>query len=156
MTNARLSLLLSSHLKLQGKDHVWIPLIVMGIISVASGVADSFLPETLHENLPQTIEDGDSFGRKQKFFSLAQKRKKSETDLEKSQRLSDFVDKTSLVIPREMISTKSDNNATENIPISSTPSEHPIEFVINSSVKSNEITGDHRLGSNTNDSDVIT
>ena len=59
---------------------MWIPLIVMGIISVASGIAVVFLPETLHENLPQTIEDGDSFGRKQKFFSLAKKKVKKTED----------------------------------------------------------------------------
>ena len=52
----------------------------MGIISVASGIAVVFLPETLHENLPQTIEDGDSFGRKQKFFSLAKKKGKKAED----------------------------------------------------------------------------
>ena len=74
----------------------------MGIISVVSGVANSFLPETLHENLPQTIEDGDSFGRKQKFFSLAKKKSHLSinhgNNLEKSRRLSSLEGKTSLDI----------------------------------------------------------
>lgn len=54
-----------------GKVHVWIPLLVLGGISVTAGVAAAFLPETLNENLPQTIEDGEQFGKDTKFFSLA-------------------------------------------------------------------------------------
>lgn len=55
----------------QGKIHVWIPLLVMGMISIGSGIASFFLPETLHENLPQTFEDGDAFGHDMRYFSLA-------------------------------------------------------------------------------------
>ncbi|KFM65311.1 Organic cation transporter 1, partial [Stegodyphus mimosarum] len=46
-----------------------IPFIIIGIICLAAGLAASFLPETLNENLPQTITDAENFGRKQKFFS---------------------------------------------------------------------------------------
>ncbi|XP_035223452.1 organic cation transporter protein-like [Stegodyphus dumicola] len=46
-----------------------IPFIIIGIICLAAGIAASFLPETLNENLPQTITDAERFGRKQKFFS---------------------------------------------------------------------------------------
>lgn len=45
----------------------------MGSISIISGIAASFLPETLNENLPQTIDDGDDFGRDLKYWALAKK-----------------------------------------------------------------------------------
>ena len=43
----------------------------MGIISILSGLMASFLPETLNENLPQTIDDGDDFGSDMKYLSFA-------------------------------------------------------------------------------------
>lgn len=58
----------------QGKVHVWIPLLFMGLISIAAAFAYFLLPETLHENLPQTFEDGDAFGRDQSLFSLAKRK----------------------------------------------------------------------------------
>lgn len=45
----------------------------MGSISIISGITASFLPETLNENLPQTIDDGDDFGRDLKYWALAKK-----------------------------------------------------------------------------------
>jgi hypothetical protein len=60
-----------------GKIHVWIPLIVMGLIAITSGITVAFLPETLNENLPQTLQDGDSFGAGQEFFSFAKTKKSS-------------------------------------------------------------------------------
>lgn len=45
----------------------------MGSISIISGITASFLPETLNENLPQTIDDGDDFGRDLKYWVLAKK-----------------------------------------------------------------------------------
>lgn len=35
----------------------------MGIISVIGGVSGLRLPETLHQRLPQTIEEGEAFGQ---------------------------------------------------------------------------------------------
>ncbi|XP_031786854.1 carcinine transporter isoform X3 [Nasonia vitripennis] len=46
-----------------GKDNLVLPLVIMGIISVIGGVSGLRLPETLHHRLPQTIEEGESFGK---------------------------------------------------------------------------------------------
>ncbi|XP_067674285.1 organic cation transporter protein-like isoform X1 [Haliotis asinina] len=40
-----------------------LPLIIFGTASVVAGLLALFLPETLHRCLPETIEDGENFGR---------------------------------------------------------------------------------------------
>lgn len=35
----------------------------MGIISVVGGLSGLRLPETLHHRLPQTVEEGEAFGK---------------------------------------------------------------------------------------------
>lgn len=40
-----------------------LPLVVMGIISAIGGVVGLRLPETLFKKLPQTIEEGEEFGK---------------------------------------------------------------------------------------------
>lgn len=44
-----------------------LPLLIMGIVSIIGGLLGLRLPETLHHRLPQTIEEGEEFG---KDFSL--------------------------------------------------------------------------------------
>ena len=44
-----------------GKGHVWIPLMIIGLISITGGIITSFLPETLHQNFSLTISDGERF-----------------------------------------------------------------------------------------------
>jgi hypothetical protein len=43
----------------------------MGTISIVIGLVSTLMPETLNENLPQTIEEGNEFGKNQKYFSWA-------------------------------------------------------------------------------------
>ncbi|CAB3375688.1 Hypothetical predicted protein [Cloeon dipterum] len=47
---------------------VWkpLPLIVIGTLALLAGVSSLILPETLRKTLPETIEDGEQFGRRSK------------------------------------------------------------------------------------------
>jgi hypothetical protein len=42
---------------------VALPLLIMGIIAVFGGLISLRLPETLHHRLPQTLEEGEEFGK---------------------------------------------------------------------------------------------
>ncbi|XP_075225827.1 beta-alanine transporter [Lycorma delicatula] len=46
-----------------GEEMLVLPLVIMGGLLVAGGVVSLLLPETLHQHLPQTLEDGENFGR---------------------------------------------------------------------------------------------
>uniref|UniRef100_A0A8D8S4C5 Organic cation transporter protein n=1 Tax=Cacopsylla melanoneura TaxID=428564 RepID=A0A8D8S4C5_9HEMI len=59
-----------------------LPLIVLGIIGILGGILCLFLPETLGEDLPQTLQDGEDFGKDQKFLEFPCCGKKSEDDPE--------------------------------------------------------------------------
>lgn len=40
-----------------------LPLMIMGALMVAGGLSALTLPETLHQHLPQTLEEGENFGK---------------------------------------------------------------------------------------------
>lgn len=46
---------------------VWkpMPLVIFGVLSFVSGLLSLYLPETLNKKLPETIEEGERFGRKE-------------------------------------------------------------------------------------------
>lgn len=46
----------------------------MGIMSIAGGLAAFFLPETVGENLPQIMEEGEEFGKDLVVFPCLSKR----------------------------------------------------------------------------------
>uniref|UniRef100_V5HJW2 Putative organic cation transporter 1-like protein n=2 Tax=Ixodes ricinus TaxID=34613 RepID=V5HJW2_IXORI len=48
----------------------WIPFLFLGIIHVIAGTSASFLPETKGYPLCQTVEEANSFGKGQKYFSF--------------------------------------------------------------------------------------
>lgn len=53
---------------LQANISTDLPLLILGILGIVGGVLTLFLPETLDEDLPQTLQDGEQFGVHQKFF----------------------------------------------------------------------------------------
>ena len=46
-----------------GKFGVALPQLVFGSLSIIGGIAAIFLPETLNKFLPETIEQGENFGK---------------------------------------------------------------------------------------------
>ncbi|PSN38719.1 hypothetical protein C0J52_23057 [Blattella germanica] len=46
-----------------GEEMLVLPLIVMGFLLIAGGVCSLLLPETLNQHLPQSLEDGEKFGK---------------------------------------------------------------------------------------------
>lgn len=47
----------------QGSENLVMPLVIMGAISMIGGISGLRLPETLHHRLPQTLEEGEEFGK---------------------------------------------------------------------------------------------
>ena len=47
-----------------------LPLIVLGVLGIFGGLLSLLLPETLGQDLPQTLKDGEEFGRDQRFLSF--------------------------------------------------------------------------------------
>lgn len=42
---------------------------ILGVSAIAGGVLSLFLPESLGEDLPNTLEDGEVFGKDQSFWN---------------------------------------------------------------------------------------
>lgn len=47
-----------------------LPLLVLGIIGILGGLLTLLLPETLDKDLPQTLQDGEDFGKDQKMWDM--------------------------------------------------------------------------------------
>lgn len=50
--------------------HYTMPLVILGVIGIIGGILCLFLPETLNEELPQTLLDGERFGMNQRFWDI--------------------------------------------------------------------------------------
>ncbi|XP_046593907.1 solute carrier family 22 member 13-like [Neodiprion lecontei] len=47
-----------------------VPVVVLGILSTIGGILCLFLPETLDQELSQTLQEGEEFGKDQRFFDM--------------------------------------------------------------------------------------
>ncbi|XP_055526198.1 beta-alanine transporter isoform X2 [Wyeomyia smithii] len=55
------------------ENDVRLPFIFIGLLMIGGAICSSFLPETLHQTLPETIEQAQNFGRNQAFWALPKK-----------------------------------------------------------------------------------
>ncbi|XP_031370094.1 organic cation transporter protein-like isoform X2 [Apis dorsata] len=57
-----------------------LPLLVLGTLGIICGLLTLFLPETLDKDLPQTLQDGEDFGKEQKMwdFPCIERKRKDE------------------------------------------------------------------------------
>ncbi|GAB6031982.1 hypothetical protein CHUAL_010360 [Chamberlinius hualienensis] len=59
------------------------PLIIFGTLTAVGAVITVFLPETLYENLPENLEDGEKFGVDQSFFYFPRRSPKNKTTIDR-------------------------------------------------------------------------
>ncbi|EAA08673.4 AGAP004104-PB [Anopheles gambiae str. PEST] len=72
-----------------------LPFVAMALIMLVGAVSAIFLPETLHQKLPETMDEGRQFGRDQRFWSIPKRppsatttsRTDIETELQELQKL---------------------------------------------------------------------
>ncbi|XP_070567616.1 organic cation transporter protein-like [Ptychodera flava] len=62
--SARIGGIISPYIMLLG-DYVWepLPFVIFGFLSILAGLLALFLPETRNKALPETIEEGETFGK---------------------------------------------------------------------------------------------
>lgn len=70
-----------------------LPFVAMGLIMFVGALSAIFLPETLHQKLPETMDEGRQFGRDQRFWSIPKRPRTvasehpHETELQELQKL---------------------------------------------------------------------
>lgn len=57
-----------------------VPAVIFGIVALASGFWVMFLPETMDQPMPQSLEDGENFGVGDSCFSTGMGRKSKVSD----------------------------------------------------------------------------
>ncbi|XP_054721390.1 organic cation transporter protein-like [Uloborus diversus] len=63
------------------EKEVLLPLLIFGIMSFTAGILTLFLPETANQHLPNTLEEGENFGKDQPFWFCPNKKKSRNKDL---------------------------------------------------------------------------
>ncbi|KAH8417902.1 hypothetical protein KR222_007948, partial [Zaprionus bogoriensis] len=63
---ARVGGILAPYLKLLGEIWRPLPLVICGALSLTAGLLSLLLPETLNKPMPETIEDGENFGKRRR------------------------------------------------------------------------------------------
>lgn len=67
-TAARVGSILAPYINLLGEYWKPLPLIIFGATAFIGGLLSLLLPETLNKQLPETIADGEKFGKYVKLF----------------------------------------------------------------------------------------
>lgn len=75
---ARIGGILAPYINVTGDIWRPLPLVVFGALSLASGLLSLYLPETLNKQLPETIEEGERFGKRSNRNDLEGANGKSE------------------------------------------------------------------------------
>lgn len=65
----------ANRLNFKGTIHASIPYIIIGTLNLFNAFLATLLPETAYEELPDTLEDGEHFGKNQKFWHLPRPKK---------------------------------------------------------------------------------
>lgn len=68
-TSARVGSVLAPIINIMAEFWTPLPLIVYGCLTLAAGCLSLVLPETLNQELPETIEDGENFGKYVRVFA---------------------------------------------------------------------------------------
>jgi OCT family organic cation transporter-like MFS transporter 4/5 len=74
---ARIGGILCPYINLLGDHWRPLPLIIYGVLAFTGGLLSLFLPETLNKELPETMEDGEKFGKNEESSSSSCCRKKT-------------------------------------------------------------------------------
>ncbi|XP_063632710.1 organic cation transporter protein-like [Cydia splendana] len=78
-----------------------LPLLILGVLGIVGGLLCLFLPETMDTEMPQTLQDGENFGKDQKFWdNPCFNRKKAENDEENPGR---YTKRNSVTQPQEFV-----------------------------------------------------
>jgi MFS family permease len=62
-TVSTIGLCLSPLIAHLGNQNLYLPLVIFGILGIVGGGVTILLPETLDQNLPETMEEGEAFGK---------------------------------------------------------------------------------------------
>ncbi|KAG1706153.1 Carcinine transporter [Nymphon striatum] len=46
-----------------GQSYLRLPLVIIGALTITAGFLCAFLPETLHQSMPETLQDAEEFGK---------------------------------------------------------------------------------------------